>query len=87
MPEERYDYEVLDEAMNNAYDIIMGLTTFDTIMEGDGECMLPFDIREEEPDLEGMVEYFIETEEYEKCAVLQKIIDNDKFFSREKLEI
>ena len=87
MPEEKYDYEILDEAMNNAYDIIMGVKTFDYIMEGTGECSLPFDIREEEPDLEGIIEYFIETEEYEKCAVLQKIIDNDKFFSREKLEI
>ena len=85
MPQEKYDYEILDEAMNNAYDIIMGNKTFDFIMERTGECSLPFDIREEEPDLEGMIEYFIETEEYEKCAVLQRKIDNDKFFSREKL--
>tara|TARA_R110002167_G_scaffold199470_3_gene402717 strand:- start:670 stop:912 length:243 start_codon:yes stop_codon:yes gene_type:complete len=75
MPREKYDYEVLDEAMNNAYSIIMGLSTFETIMDKTGECSLPFDIREEDPDLEGMIEYFIEIEEYEKCAVLQKLIE------------
>tara|TARA_R110000787_G_scaffold153516_4_gene267433 strand:+ start:6501 stop:6761 length:261 start_codon:yes stop_codon:yes gene_type:complete len=82
MPKERYNYEVLDEAMNNAYEIIMGNKTFDLIMEEAGECSLPFDIREEEPDLQGMIEYFIETEEYEKCEVLQKIINNNTLHSR-----
>jgi len=75
MPKEKYDYEILDEAMNNAYEIIVNHKTFDTIIDETGECSLPFDIREEEPDLTGMIEYFIETEEYEKCAVLQKIIN------------
>ena len=82
MPKEKYNYEVLDEAMNNAYEIIMGNKTFDLIMEEAGECSLPFDIREEEPDLQGMIEYFIETEEYEKCEVLQKIINNNTLHSR-----
>lgn len=86
MPREKYDYEVLDEAMNNAYEIIMGIKTFDLIMEKEGECSLPFDIREEEPDLEGMIEYFIETEEYEKCAVLQKLMDNDTLHSRSSVK-
>lgn len=81
MPE-KYDAEILEEAMDNAYAIIMGHKTFDSIMELKGECSLPYDIRQEEPDLQGMIEYFIETEEYEKCSVLQKLLDNDKFFSR-----
>ena len=72
MPKEKYDYEILDEAMNNAYEIIMGIKTFDLIMEKEGECSLPFDIREEEPDLQGMIEYFIETEEYEKMFSITK---------------
>jgi|TARA_R110002167_G_scaffold150761_1_gene344593 putative IMPACT (imprinted ancient) family translation regulator len=82
MPKEKYDYEILDEAMNNAYSIIMGLQTFDTIIEKEGECTLPFDIREEEPDMLGMIDYFIETEEYEKCEVLKKLMDNDNTHSR-----
>jgi len=75
MPREKYDYEVLDEAMNNAYYIVTSAKTFDDIMDDSGECALPFDIRNEAPDLSGMIEYFIETEEYEKCAVLQKLMD------------
>jgi len=75
MPREKYDYEVLDEAMNNAYFIVTSVKTFDDIMDDLGECALPFDIRNETPDLSGMIEYFIETEEYEKCAVLQKLMD------------
>ena len=69
MPKEKYDTEVLEEAMNNAYFIAIGKYTFEE---------LPFDIREEEPDLEGMIEYFIETEEYEKCSELQKLINERK---------
>ncbi|QDP52784.1 MAG: hypothetical protein Unbinned838contig1000_35 [Prokaryotic dsDNA virus sp.] len=80
--QEKYDSEILDEAMNNAYEIIIGAKTFDKIMDKEGECSLPYDIRQEEPDLEGMIEYFIETEEYEKCSVLKKILENEKFFSR-----
>lgn len=74
MPQEKYDTEILDEAMNNAYDIITGVKTFDHIMETRDECALPFDIRQEDPDLDGMIEYFIETEEYEKCEVLKQLL-------------
>lgn len=82
MPKEKYDYEILEDAMNNAYEIIVGTKTFDKIMDDTGECALPFDIRDEEPDVEGMIEFFIEIEEYEKCHVLKKLTENDKFFSR-----
>ena len=70
-----YDSEILEYAMNNAYAIITGETTFELLMELHDEIPLPFNIQEEDPDYEGMIEYFIETEEYEKCAVLQKLID------------
>jgi|10_taG_2_1085330.scaffolds.fasta_scaffold291970_2 methyl coenzyme M reductase subunit D len=77
MPKEKYDTEILDEAMNNAYDIIIGKYTFEEIMETTGEACLPFDIRKEDPDLTGMIEYFIETEEYDKCTALQKLINEE----------
>ena len=78
MQQEKYDTEILDEAMNNAYNIIIGKYTFEEIIETTGEACLPFDIRNEDPDLTGMIEYFIETEEYEKCDELQKLIDGKK---------
>lgn len=77
MPKEKYDTEILEEAMNNAYQIVTGKFTFEQLLEETGEACIPFDIRKEEPDLDGMLEYFIETEEYEKCSELQKLI-NDK---------
>jgi hypothetical protein len=73
MPSEKYDTEILEEAMNNAYQIVTGQFTFDEILERDDEACIPFDIRTEGPDIEGMIEYFIETEEYEKCAELVKL--------------
>ena len=75
MPKEKYDTEILEEAMNNAYQIVTGKFTFEQLLEKTGEACIPFDIRKEEPDLEGMIEYFIEIEEYEKCSELQKIIN------------
>jgi hypothetical protein len=76
MPKEKYDYEILEEAMDNAYGIIVGEFTFDYLIEKNEEVMLPFDIRDEEPDIDGMIEYFITTEEYEKCAKLTEIKTN-----------
>ena len=73
MPKEKYDTEILDDAMNNAYAILIGETTFETLMEIHDEIPLPFNIQEEDPDYDGMIEYFIETEEYEKCEVLLKL--------------
>tara|TARA_R110000744_G_scaffold37336_1_gene85628 strand:- start:100 stop:333 length:234 start_codon:yes stop_codon:yes gene_type:complete len=73
----QYDTEILDDAMNNAYAILTGETTFETLMEIHDEIPLPFNIQEEGPDYDGMIEYFIETEEYEKCDVLLKLKNED----------
>tara|TARA_R110000751_G_scaffold291943_1_gene399152 strand:- start:64 stop:300 length:237 start_codon:yes stop_codon:yes gene_type:complete len=73
MPREKYDQELLDEAMHNAYAIVTGKYTFETLLEQDIEIPLPFNIEQEGPDYDGMIEYFIETEEYEKCEVLLKL--------------
>jgi len=78
MPKEKYDTEVLDEAMNNAYFIAIGEYTFEELLEKTGEACVPFDARTEEPDLESMIEYFIETEEYEKCSTLKNLINERK---------
>ena len=73
MQREKYDSEILDEAMNNAYAILTGKVTFEILMDIKEEVPLPYNIQVENPDYDGMIEYFIETEEYEKCAELVKI--------------
>jgi hypothetical protein len=79
------DYQIYEEAMENAYAIITKRKTLDDIyndFEKEGkydEFYLPFDPIHEDgrsADIIDMViEYYTETEEYEKCAELVKIKD------------
>ena len=76
------DLEMYNTAMDNAYSIITKRKTLDDIyyaleedeIEG---FFLPFDPIEEdgrsEDIIDMVIEYFIQTEEYEKCAELTKI--------------
>ena len=74
------------EAMRNAYMIVTKKITLDDVfadlerkwaMEEDVKFFLPFDpINQDGRDpatLDLLIEYFIDTEEYEKCAELQII--------------
>ena len=76
------DYEMYNKAMETAYDIITKRKTIDDVyyaLEADefDEFFLPFDpINEDgrtEDVIDMVIEYFIKTEEYEKCAELTKI--------------
>jgi len=63
----------------NSYNVIVGEKTMDEIVE---KTKLPvFFINPEEnydnDDLDTMIEYFISTEEYEKCSVLTKLKNKD----------
>ena len=77
------DLEMCNTAMENAYDIITKRKTLDDIYNAFeenqelDEFFLPFDpIVEDgrsEDIIDMVIEYFIQTEEYEKCAELTKI--------------
>ena len=76
------DLVLYGDAMENAYNIITKKRTLDDIYydleDGDMETFpLPFNPMEEDgrtPDMiDIVIEYFTETEEYEKCATLMKI--------------
>ena len=65
----------INNGIINSYKLIVGEKTMDEIVE---KAKLPiFFINPEEDydneDLDTMIEYFISTEEYEKCAVLSKL--------------
>jgi len=65
----------IDKGIVNTYDLITGKKEFEDIVE-DNEVPVFFINPEEdldEEDLNTMIEYFVETEEYEKCAVLHKL--------------
>ena len=74
-------YEELDIAMNDGYHILIGDITIDDLIDGKKEHVFlsfdPDEIKTEEGwalTINRMIDYFIEVEEYEKCAELKKII-------------
>ena len=72
----------LDLAMNNAYQIIVECATIDDLVYSQPKTTiyLAFDPGKMEVNdywdetIENMIEYFILTEEYEKCAELKKLL-------------
>ena len=75
------DLEIFNEAMHNAYLLITHRVTMDNLYEsldkGLGHLALPFDPSthdgRSEDIIDMLVEHFIESEEYEKCAELLNI--------------
>jgi len=59
----------------NSYELIMGEKTIDEIVERSKMPIffIPPDEDYNNEDLETMIEYFVSTEEYEKCSVLTKL--------------
>tara|TARA_R100001015_G_C4476719_1_gene58548 strand:- start:273 stop:545 length:273 start_codon:yes stop_codon:yes gene_type:complete len=78
------DDEMVDLAMNNAYAMLIGNKSIDDLLDDESKEMVLVpdpDITDEELS-EDLIEYFITTEEYEKCAKIKdlmqfrKMIDN-----------
>ena len=77
------DEEIVDLAMNNAYAMLVGSKSIDELLDEDKEMVLVPDPEITDEELsEDLIEYFITTEEYEKCAKIKdlmsfrKMIDN-----------
>jgi len=76
------DMEELDLAMNNGYHILMGDITIDDLLSNSQRQMLYISFDPDKLDshdywdsiINGMIDYFIKTEEYEKCAELKKLL-------------
>lgn len=73
--------ELIALAFNNSYSIITKEVTFDELLirnEGaiDGVTTVAHDVEDgpSKSDLENIIIYFQEKEEYEKCAVLHKML-------------
>ncbi len=69
------DDEMVDLAMNNAYAMLVGSKSIDELLDEDKEMVLvpDPDITDEELS-EDLIEYFITTEEYEKCAKIKDLM-------------
>lgn len=76
------DAIILDTAYNNAWMLLTGEITFDELMasqfsEG-RELVMAYDPDNgpKEEEFKNMIAYFIEEEDYEKCAKLRDIMNN-----------
>ncbi len=70
------DEELVDLAMNNAYAMLVGNKSIDDLLDDDNKEMILVpdpDITDEELS-EDLIEYFITTEEYEKCAKIKNLM-------------
>lgn len=75
--------ELLDEAINNSFDIVTNKTTLADLLiaREDGDyTALAHDMDDgwTNSDLEIFIAYFEHKEEYEKCATLKKILDESE---------
>ena len=70
------DEELVDLAMNNAYAMLVGNKSIDDLLDDEDKEMVLVpdpDITDEELS-EDLIEYFITTEEYEKCAKIKDLM-------------
>ena len=69
------DDELVDLAMNNAYAMLVGNKSIDELLDEEEEMVLVPDPEITDEELsEDLIEYFITTEEYEKCAKIKDLM-------------
>ena len=77
---------MIEECMRNTYAVLTNKCIIEDILEDEPTSMFygnPFDITHE--DIDEMVEFFKNTEEYEKCSELvevKKFVEFDKFLHK-----
>ena len=77
------DYELVDLAMNNAYAMLIGDKSMDEILDQEDEMILVPDPEITDEELsEDLIEYFITTEEYEKCAKIKDLMKFRKILNK-----
>jgi hypothetical protein len=75
------EYILLDKAFRTSFDIIIGKTTLKFVLkETEGVILAhdpesPLDTERNMYSLQNMMDYFVEEEEYEKCAKVRDIIN------------
>lgn len=74
------EYFLLDKAFRNSFEIIIGATTLKFCLKETEQVILahdpesPLDTDKNWESLQNMLDYFIEEEEYEKCAKIRDIM-------------
>ena len=69
--------EFLDQSNRNSFNLLTGRLSMDDIEAGFGMVHNPF--KRDPKEIEAIMQYFIDTEEYEKCAELRDILNSGEF--------
>jgi len=77
-------YEMIDIAMNNAYDALIGeKTIMDLVSDETNELIFVPDPELSDTELgEDLLEYFVVTEEYEKCANIRDVMQLSEILNK-----
>tara|TARA_Y100000114_G_scaffold80656_1_gene74328 strand:+ start:228 stop:482 length:255 start_codon:yes stop_codon:yes gene_type:complete len=74
---------LLDKAMNVGYKFILGLESiYESIDETEEMVFIPDPEISEEELADELIEYFLETQEYEKCANIKSVMDLKKVINK-----
>jgi len=74
---------MLDKAMNSGYKFLMGDDSiFEKIEETDEMIFIPDPEMDDYELADDLIEYFIDTEEYEKCANIRDMINLKKVINK-----
>ena len=77
------DDELVDLAMNNAYAMLVGNKSIDDLLDEEEEMILVPDPEITDEELsEDLIEYFITTEEYEKCSKIKDLMTFRKIINK-----
>ena len=66
---------MIEECMRNTYEVLTNKQSIETILEDEPKSMFygnPFEVKDE--DINDMIEFFENTEEYEKCSELLELL-------------
>ncbi len=80
---ETNELELVNNAMENAYNILTGSDTFESLFEEDANRVaLPFNPYSENVNftevIDTLIEHYTEMEWYERCAILVKLKKNGR---------
>ena len=71
---------MIEECMRNTYEVLTNKQSIEDILSDEPKTMFygnPFEVRDE--DINEMIEFFENTEEYEKCGELLELLNAKEF--------
>jgi len=82
MIENSLNSQLLDIAMENTYLLLTDSKRFNEVFQNENEFVVAFDLEQSNVNfnkiVQNLIEYYVDKEEYEKCAELVKLTGESK---------